>query len=136
MGIYDVLYTGMAANKEWMEVTANNITNMNTTRTKDGSPYHRQSVVLEAKGGFDDLFQQKIGGGVEVAQVVEDKTEKTVFDPNHPDANEEGYVRMPAIDLAAEMTNILMAQRAYEANVTALNTMKQANDKTYEIGKG
>lgn len=136
MGIYDILYTGMSANKEWMEVSANNITNINTTRTKEGGPYHRQSIVLESKGGFDEFFNKTIGNGVEIKEVVHDSKERLAFDPEHPDANQEGYVRMPAIDLAAEMTNILMAQRAYEANVTALNTMKKANDKTYEIGKG
>lgn len=135
MGVYDVLYTGLAANKEWMEVTANNITNINTTRTKDGGPYQRQSVIMESKGSFDDFFNQKMGGGVEITKVVQDPSFNTIYNPEHPDANAEGYVRTPAINIAAEMTNILMAQRAYEANVTTLNAMKEANDKTYEIGK-
>jgi flagellar basal-body rod protein FlgC len=136
VSVYDVLYTGMSANKAWMEASAENITNINTTRTANGGPYHRQNVVMESKGGFDDFFDQKIGGGVEVKNIVHDDSEKTVFNPDHPDANVEGYVQLPAIDLAAEMTNIIMAQGGYAANVTALNAMKKANEKTHEIGKG
>ena len=135
MGVYDILYKGLSANKEWMEVTANNITNINTTRTKDGGPYQRQSVVMESTGSFDDFFNQQIGGGVEVTKVVQDTSVRLVHDPEHPDADAEGIVRMPAINLAAEMTNMIMAQRAYEANVTTLNSMKEANQKTLEIGK-
>lgn len=135
MGVYDILYTGLAANKQWMEVSANNITNINTTRTADGGPYQRQSVVMEAKGSFDDFFNQKLGGGVEVTNVVQDNSVRLVHDPDHPDADAEGIVRMPAINLAAEMTDLVMAQRAYEAGVTTLNAMKEANQKTFEIGK-
>lgn len=135
MSVYDILYTGLAANKQWMEATANNIANMNTTRTADGGPYQRQSVVMQAKGSFDDFFNQKVGNGVEVTQVVQDKSVRLVHDPDHPDADEAGIVRMPAVNLAAEMTDIIMAQRAYEANVTTLNAMKEANQKTFEIGR-
>lgn len=135
MGVYDVLYSGLAANKQWMEATANNIANMNTTRTADGGPYQRQSVVMQAKGSFDDFFNQKLGSGVEITQVVQDNSVRLVHDADHPDADEEGIVRMPAINLAAEMTDIIMAQRAYEANVTTLNAMKEANQKTFEIGR-
>lgn len=135
MGVYDILYSGLAANQQWMEVTANNITNINTTRTKDGGSYHRQAIVMESKRGFEDFFDNQVGKGVEVTQVVQDPSENIVHDPTHPDADADGNVRMPAITLAAEMTNIVMAQRAYQANVTTLNAMKEANDKTNEIGK-
>jgi len=137
MSFYDVLGSGMSANKTWMDVTANNITNINTTRTQEGGPYHRQSVYLQAKSGdFEEFFNQHVGNGVEIGKVVEDKQEKLVYNPEHPDADKDGNVRMPSINLAAEMTNLMMGQRAYEANVSALNSMKQANEKTLEIGKG
>ena len=135
MGIYDILYSGLAANKQWMEATTNNIANINTTRTAEGGPYKRQSVVMEAKGSFDEFFNQKIGGGVEVTKVVQDDSVRVTYDPDHPDADAEGNVLMPAINLAAEMTDLIMAQRAYEANVTTLNSAKEANEKTLEIGK-
>lgn len=135
MSVYDILYTGLAANKQWMEVTANNITNINTTRTKDGGPYQRQSVVMESKGSFDDFFNQKMGSGVEITKVVHDDSVRLVHDPEHPDADAEGIVRMPAVNLTAEIADMITAQRAYEAGVTTLNAMKEANQKTFEIGK-
>jgi len=127
--------SGITANKDWLEVTANNITNMNTTRTSDGGPYHRQTVIMEQKGSFDDLFNKQIGGGVQIKKVVEDKTENIVYDPRHPDADKEGNVRFPAINLAAEITNMMQAQRSYEANVTTLNSVKKVLQKEMEIGR-
>lgn len=127
--------SGMSANQEWLELTANNISNMNTTRTENGGPYHRQTLSFESKSSFDDLFQKQIGDGVQVDGITEDMTEHVIYNPEHPDANEEGYVRMPAIDLAAEMSNMIMAQRAYEANVTSFNSIKQVMQKQLEIGR-
>lgn len=131
----NILGSGITANKEWLEVSSNNIVNMNTTRTKEGGPYHRQSIILESKKEFDNLFQKEIGNGVKVKKIVEDKKEDLVYNPTHPDANAEGIVRMPAINLAAEMSNLMMAQRGYEANVTTLNATKQIMQKELEIGR-
>lgn len=131
----DIIGSGMTANKQWLELTANNITNMNTTRTEEGGPYHRQTLQLEAKNSFDDLFDKQVGDGVKVSKVVTDKTENLVYDPQNVDANEEGYVRFPAINLAAEMTDMMQAQRSYEANVTTLNATKEVMKKEMEIGK-
>jgi len=131
----DIIGSGMTANKQWLELTANNITNMNTTRTEKGGPYHRQTLQLEAKNSFDDLFDKQVGDGVKVSKVVTDKTEDLVYDPQNVDANEEGYVRFPAINLAAEMTDMMQAQRSYEANVTTLNATKEVMKKEMEIGK-
>jgi flagellar basal-body rod protein FlgC len=125
----------MSASKEWLDATTNNIANMNTTRTEEGGPYHRQSVVFKSQSLFDDLFQKHIGGGVKVDKIVEDQSEKLVYDPKNPDADKDGNVRYPDINLAAEMTNMIMAQRSYEADVTTLNSTKQVIEKTYEIGK-
>lgn len=140
MSIYDVIGSGMTANKLWIDLTANNIANINTTRTAEGGPYHRQTLTFKAKDDFHTMLEKKagvkgIGDGVRVDNVIEDPTEELVYSPEHPDANEEGYVRMPAINLTAEMTNILMAQRAYESNVTVFNATKEVNQKTNEIGR-
>jgi flagellar basal-body rod protein FlgC len=131
----NTIASGMTANKLWLDVTANNITNINTTRQQNGNPYHRQTILLESKTQFDDLFNREIGGGVKVKSVVEDKTEKVVYEPNHPDANEEGYVRYPDINLAAEMTNMMMAQRSYEANVSTFDATKKIMEKELTIGR-
>lgn len=134
-GAINTSASGMSATREWMEATTNNISNINTTRTSDGTPYQRQTVNFAAKEMFDDLFSKQVGGGVEVNQVLHDKNVKTVYDPKHPDANEEGYVDYPAIDMAAEISNLIMAQRSYEANVTAFNSTKQVMKKEQEIGR-
>lgn len=130
----DITYTGMSAMREWIETTNNNIANINTTRTSDGGPYKRQTVTFEQKDSFDSLFQKKIGGGVEIGHISQDNKTNPVYDPSHPDANAEGIVAYPAIDLAAEMTNLIAAQRGYEANVTTFNATKQVMNKQLEIG--
>lgn len=135
MNSYDILYSGMSANKAWLEATSNNIANINTTRTDEGGPYKRQNVVFEERGDFQTFFNQSVGSGVQVASVERDDNYNIAYDPSHPDADENGYVYTPAIDITAEMTNMIMAQRGYEANVTALNMNKEVNQKTMEIGK-
>lgn len=131
----NITTSGMTANKEWIEVTSNNIANMNTTRTSEGGPYKRQNVVMESKNAFDTVFEKQIGGGVEVTEVIQDDSTTTTYDPTHPDANEEGYVTFPAINLSAEITNLMQAQRSYEANATTLNSIKESMQKELEIGK-
>jgi flagellar basal-body rod protein FlgC len=131
----DTTASGMQSMKEWIGVTANNLSNIHTTRTESGDPYHRQTLSFQAKEEFETLFSKKIGGGVEVSEVIQDKSEKVLFNPDHPDANEEGFVRYPAVDLTAELSNMIMAQRAYEANVTVFNATKQVMQKQHEIGK-
>ena len=127
--------SGMTASQERLEVTSNNITNMDTTRTANGGPYHRQSVLLESKNSFDSMFNKSVGSGVEVKKIVEDPNERLEYDPKHPDADEEGYVHYPEINIAAEMTDMMQAQRSYEANVTAFNAAKKVMQKTQEIGR-
>lgn len=133
--LLDISGSGMTANKAWLDLTGNNITNINTTRTESGEPYHRQTLTLKAKSSFESMLGQEMGNGVEVDRVVQDRTEKLVFDPKHPDADAEGYVRTPDINLVAEMTNMMMAQRAYEGNVTVLNATKKIMQKEHEIGR-
>lgn len=135
MSIYDTLGSSMSGNRLWMETIANNITNVNTTRTKNGGPYQRQTVIFQEKKSFNDYFQQELGTGVEVKKVVSQNQDRIVYQPEHPDANEEGFVRFPSINLIAEYTNLISAQRGYEGAVTTYNSLKEVSDKTLEIGK-
>lgn len=133
--MFDISGSGMSANQEWLDVTSNNISNMNTTRTADGGPYHRQTISFESKSSFDDLFKKTMGDGVQVDEIKEDPSVQVVYNPDHPDADAQGNVKMPAIDLSAEMANMIMAQRGYEANVTTFNATKQVVQKQLEIGR-
>jgi flagellar basal-body rod protein FlgC len=130
----DISASGLTAERLRMDTIANNLANANTTRTATGGPYRRQEVVLQARnagpsvpglasGGFSlDLAG---GGGVEVAGIVDDKTPfKQVYDPGNPDADKRGYVLMPNVNAVTEMTDMITATRAYEANTTAINAVK------------
>jgi flagellar basal-body rod protein FlgC len=130
MGMFDALEvsaSALTAERLRMDVTAENLANAQTTRGADGNPYRRKEVVLaERPGGAP--------GGVEVAAITEDQTPlKTVYDPSHPDADARGYVQMPNVEPVAEMVDLISAQRAYEANVTAMSAAKQMFAKTLEL---
>ncbi|MFP3725749.1 flagellar basal body rod protein FlgC [Priestia filamentosa] len=131
----DISGSGMAMAKKWMEVSSNNIANINTTRGNDGNPYRRQTVVLEERTKFENYLNQEVSAGVQIKEIAKDNSEDLVYNPDHPDAMNNGYVRMPQINLTAEMTNMLAAQRTYEANATAFSTNKKMMDKELEIGK-
>jgi flagellar basal-body rod protein FlgC len=148
MGMFDALNvsaTGLTAERLRMDVTAENLANAQTTRGADGQPYRRKEVVLSeiASGGFGSQLAKAIGagpasssqpGGVEVTAITQDQTPgKLVYDPGHPDADAEGYVRMPNVDTVAEMVDLISASRAYEANVTAMNAAKQMFSKTLDL---
>lgn len=140
----NVSASGLTAEKLRMDVISKNIANANTTRTANGTPYRRQVVVFDGEGSnvpfsqyLNDASKSMIGGGVKVKGIVEDKTPfKLVYEPGHPDADEKGYVKMPNVDVMTEMVNMITASRAYEANVTALNTAKSIAMKALEIGRG
>lgn len=127
--------SGLTAAKKWMEITSNNIVNANTTNGPDQAPYARRMVTLEAKKSFGDMLSGQTAAGVQIASIQSDTGEKLVYNPSHPDANKDGYVRMPNIDLTAEMTNMMVAQKMYEANTNVLNTNNKMIDKALEIGK-
>ena len=148
MGMFDALNvsaTGLTAERLRMDVTAENLANAQTTRGADGQPYRRKEVVLAEvqSGGFGSQLAKAIGagsasgsqpGGVEVAGITQDQTPgKLVYDPGHPDADAKGYVRMPNVDTVAEMVDLISASRAYEANVTAMNSAKQMFSKTLDL---
>lgn len=133
--------SGMTAQRLRMDVVSENIANMETTRTADGEPYRRKMVVLRERqaNNFGAVLEQarsRANGGVEVSEIAEDTSELIpVYDPGHPDADEDGYVRMPNVDLMKETADAMAAYRAYEANVTAFNTMKAMAQKALEVGR-
>ncbi len=136
--------SALTAERLRMDIIAQNLANINTTRTEDGGPYQRQQVVFEAQNlSFDTVLNGKSlelektsNGGVVVAEIVENDSDFIpVYDPTHPDADESGYVLMPNVNSAEEQIDLLAATRAYEANITALNLVKAITLKGLEIGK-
>ena len=144
--------SGMTAERMRLDVVSENISNLKTTRTEDGGPYKRKMVVFETvkDRNFQDVLNgaargvrgrngQKIGsigaaGGVRVAEIVEDDRDfKPVYDPLHPDADVDGYVMMPNIDLVKETIDGMSASRGYDANLTAFNAIKAMASKALEI---
>jgi flagellar basal-body rod protein FlgC len=147
MGIFDAIGisgSGLSAERLRMDVTAENLANAQTTRGAGGGPYRRKSVVLEqAGGGFGAALRGAAAGssggsqqpgGVQVGGIVEDPSpSRQVYDPGHPDADANGYVQMPNVDPVTEMVDLITASRAYEANVTAMQTAKAMFARTLEI---
>lgn len=130
---FDINATGMTAERYRMDIIAQNVANANTTRTQDGTPYRRKVVVFEERNSqtpFRTVLRKErdrySGTGVKVTGVYEDKwTEgNMVYDPSHPDADENGYVMYPNVNIITEMTNLIDASRAYQANATALDASK------------
>lgn len=130
--------SGLTAERLRMDLIASNLANINTTRTPEGGPYRRKVAVFAEK--LDQAIQGSKnfrGKGVQVAAIAEDQSPpKLVYDPSHPDANEQGYVEMPNINIVTEMVDLITATRSYEANVTALNAAKSMALKALEIGRG
>jgi len=135
--------TGLTAERLRMDIISKNIANANTTRTSSGTPYRRQVPIFKEKDtlSFSSILekaknQYNIGNGVEVSSIIEDKSPfKRVYNPGHPDADVDGYVLMPNVDIVTEMINLISASRAYEANITALNSTKSIIMKSLEIGR-
>ena len=123
-----------------MDVISENIANVNTTRDENGEVYRRKTVVFNEKTSlnFGDTLYNSLNvykpDGVRVTQVVEDPSDlKMVYDPTHPDADENGYVMYPNVDTVTEMTNLIDSSRAYEANATAFNAAKSIAAKGLEL---
>lgn len=134
--------SGLTAQKLRMDVISQNISNAEVTRTENGTPYRRKMVVLSSIKGessFRDALDKATKvktSGVQVQSVVEDQSPLVpVYNPNHPDADEDGYVMLPNVNTAQEMIDMLGASRAYEANVTAFNATKNMVLKALEIGR-
>lgn len=138
----DISATGLSAQRLRMDVISDNIANVNTTRTANGGPYRRKVVILRENQNtsFDsilgDLRGKFDGAGVLVDSIQEDQSPfKKVYQPGNPDADVNGYVLMPNVNIVTEMVDMISATRAYEANVTAANATKDMAMKTLNIGK-
>ena len=144
----NIVGSGLTSQQLRLDVIAENVTNSNTTRTENGETYRRKMVVLESQAGRDSFRAAmaraqrasnagyEATGGVRVARIVEDQSDlKLVYDPTHPDANEDGYVAYPNVDMIKEMTDAMAASQAYAANVTVFNTLKSVIGKGLEIGR-
>jgi flagellar basal-body rod protein FlgC len=137
-GGMEISASALTAERLRMDVVAENLANAQTTRGADGQPYRRKEVVLQERaasfGASLSAAMSRSGGGVQVAGIAEDQTPlKRVYDPGHPDADGEGYVSMPNVDTVTEMVDLISAQRAYEANVTAMQAAKQMFSRTLEL---
>ncbi len=134
--------SGLKAQRTRMNVVSSNLANINTTRTDEGGPYRKKEVVLSStnvKDKFGKELKESMNGQVKevkVTGIVEDQSApKKVYEPGHPDANEEGYVAYPNINLMHEMVNLISASRSYEANITAINASKGLALKALELGR-
>ena len=147
----NIVGSGLTAQQLRLDIVGENVTNSTTTRTEnDGGAYRRKVVVFESVAG-KDAFRQAMAkaayglapsagysttGGVRVAQIVEDPSElRLVYDPTHPDANEDGYVQLPNVDMVKEISDAIAASQAFSSNVTAFNTLKSVISKGLEIGR-
>ncbi|MGE5473446.1 MAG: flagellar basal body rod protein FlgC [Ignavibacteriales bacterium] len=140
----DISASGLTAQRLRMDLISQNIANANTTKTDDGTPYRRKVLIFQQRSSdkpFSEYLSEsskaKVGGaGVRVLKVAEDQTPfKRVYDPSNPDADKDGYVSMPNVDVTTEMVNMISASRSYEANISALNATKSMAMKALEIGK-
>lgn len=139
----DISATGMTAERTRMDIISKNIAGASVTRTSSGTPYRRQMVVFKQKQdtpfsyylskSSNELLKRK---GVKISAIVEDKTPfKQVYEPGHPDADNNGYIQMPNVDITTEMVDMISATRAYEANMSAINSAKNMALKALEIGR-
>ncbi len=134
--------SGLQAHRAWINVLSANLANINTTRTAEGTPYRRRTLIYESvpqDESFEAMLREAAESElerVEVSAVVPDGRDfKLVYDPNHPDADANGMVRLPNINPVEEMANMLNAARSYEANLAALNTAKTLALKALELGR-
>lgn len=142
---FGISASALTAQRLRMDVISSNIANAETTRASvvDGKavPYRRKLVVLETadNNSFSNILNSKMNGssdGVKVQSIIDDSSPlKPVYNPAHPDADTEGYVYMPNVDITKEMVDMLSASRSYEANVTMLNASKAMVTKALEIGR-
>lgn len=134
--------SGLTAQRKRMNTISSNIANINTTRTPEGGPYRRKDIVFEAMPqtrNFGEILTSLPDKNIQRVEVtdtlVDRKAPLLKYEPHHPDANEEGYVAYPNINLMEEMTNMIQATRSYEANVSAMQASKEMANAALEIGR-
>jgi flagellar basal-body rod protein FlgC len=134
----DVNASGLAAQRKRVEVSSSNLANSQTTRTEDGGPYRRKDVVFQTSS-FQESLGTAIGNGVEGVEVSDIVSDPRPFDrryePGHPDADKEGYVSYPNVNVMEEMANLVEASRSYEANIAAIGIVKTMINRTLDIGR-
>ena len=141
MSALDIAASGLAAKRTELNVISANLANVSTTRTSEGGPYRRKSVVLESlrsgspfEAAMGEAMDRELKG-VKVKRIADDRrAPKTVHDPSHPDADANGYVRLPDINVVEEMAGMITAMRAYEADATSVESIKQMFSKALTIG--
>ena len=132
----EVAGSALTAHRLWMDTISSNLANINTTRTLAGGPYKRRVPVFaetvdKTIGGYQDI------GGVRVLEIEEDQTPpRLVYQPEHPDANADGYVVFPNVNLVREMTDMLVASRAYEANLSVATSVRDMWNGALEVLRG
>jgi flagellar basal-body rod protein FlgC len=145
MDFFDAIHassSGLSAQRLRMNLISGNLANVNTTRTREGGPYKRKEAVFAARP-LEESFKKILADReknqlsmVKVDRVIEDSNPPVMkYDPQHPDADEKGYVAMPNINVMEEMVNMISATRGYEANVTALKAAKDMASTALGIGK-
>ena len=140
---FDISASGMTAERFRTDVIAQNVANINTTSTGDGTPYRRKIVTFQEKDitSFSDVLERTrnayVGNGVKVSKLTEDHETDFImkYDPSHPDADENGYVSYPNVNIVTEMTKLIDSSRAYEANTTAFDATKSMAQAGLQIGK-
>ena len=134
----DVNASGLTAQRKRVEVSSSNLANAQTTRTLQGGPYRRKDVVFETDS-FDETLNIAMDdgiSGVEVSQIVEDpRPFDRRYEPSHPDADAEGYVAYPNVNVMEEMANLVEGSRSYEANLAAISIVKTMINRTLELGR-
>lgn len=131
--------SGMSAQRLRLNLLASNLANANTTVSENGGPYQRRDAVFRTSnmGTFEDVMgsaEAEYARGVSVERVVKSEKVREVYDPKHPDANAEGFVKMPDINVMQEMVDLLQATRTYEANVQAVKALKSMETQALQIG--
>ncbi|RMF89196.1 MAG: flagellar basal body rod protein FlgC [Nitrospinota bacterium] len=138
----EISFSALQAQRIRMNVIAANLANAETTRTPEGGPYKRREVIFAAQpevSSFEALLRDRLQQGLSKVRVLDIITDpqgtRVVYDPDHPDADAQGYVTLPNINLIQEMVDLMSASRAYEANVTAINAFKDMVSRALQIGK-
>ncbi len=142
--IFDIAASGLSAELKRIQVISTNIANVNSTRTPEGGPYRRKDVIFEAtnidKDSFENILNSAVSGeeavGVEVKEIYNDPSPFIKkYDPQHPDADQNGYVSYPNVNVVTEMVNLMNASRSYGANVTVIQSLKNMISKAFDIGR-
>ncbi len=135
---FNISASALSAQRTRMNVVSSNLANINSTETPEGGPYRRKDVVFSASpapSSFQEVLKDKLNE-VNVVEIVDDtRPFKTVYDPYHPSADQNGYVNYPNVNVIEEMVNMMSATRSYEANISVIKATKSMAQKALDIGR-